>query len=101
MRIKGKLWSEMTDEERQDTPSDYEAQAGQGRISLHSEEHLASTDRGIIMQRRMLRAQIRVVADGGDPIGITFDQNEVLVSVRSGNIYKTPSVVGGDRNGPR
>jgi hypothetical protein len=101
MRIKDKLWSEMTDEERRDTPGDYEAQASQGRISMHSEEHLASTDRGIIMQRRMLGAQIRVVADGGDPIGITFDQNEVLVSVRSGNIYKTPSVVGGDRNGPR
>ena len=93
IRIKGKLWSEMTDEERRDNPGDFEAQAGQGQISLHSEEHLASTDRGIIMQRRMLKAQIKLVAQGADPIGVAFDPDEALVTVRSGNFYKTPPVL--------
>jgi len=93
LRIKGKLWSEMTDEERQDAPGDYEAQAGQGPISFHSEEHLASTDRDIIMQRRMLKAQIKVVAQGGDPVGVKFDPDEALVTVSSGNFYKTHSFV--------
>ena len=44
IRLNGKLWGEMTERDHQDTPGDYEAQAGQGPISLHSEEHLASSD---------------------------------------------------------
>jgi phenylpropionate dioxygenase-like ring-hydroxylating dioxygenase large terminal subunit len=90
IRFRGKLWGEMTERERQDTPGDYEAQVGQGPVSLHSEEHLATSDRGIIMQRRMLKAQIRVVADGGDPIGVTFDPSQALVKLRSGNFYNAP-----------
>ena len=89
-RMNGKLWGQMSMEEHQDTPGDYEAQAGQGPISLHSEEHLASSDRGIIMQRRMLKAQIRVVAEGGDPVGVTFDPAPPPVNVRSGNFYNAP-----------
>jgi phenylpropionate dioxygenase-like ring-hydroxylating dioxygenase large terminal subunit len=86
-RLNGKLWHEMTIAEHQDTPGDYEAQAGQGPVSLHSEEHLASSDRGIIMQRRMLKAQIKLVAEGGDPVGVTFDPRSAVVNVRSGNFY--------------
>ena len=87
IRFNGKLWGEMTERERQETPGDYEAQAGQGPISLHSEEHLASSDRGIIMQRRMLKLEIKVVAEGGDPIGVAFDPNKALVKLRSGNYF--------------
>jgi nitrite reductase/ring-hydroxylating ferredoxin subunit len=90
IRLNGKLWSEMSEREHQDTPGDYEAQAGQGPISLHSEEHLASSDRGIILQRRMLKAQIKVVAEGGDPIGVAFDPSKALVKLRSGNFYQAP-----------
>ncbi len=35
--INGKLWGEMTEAERQRFPRDFEAQSGQGAISLHSE----------------------------------------------------------------
>ncbi|HXU21511.1 MAG TPA: Rieske 2Fe-2S domain-containing protein [Verrucomicrobiae bacterium] len=90
VRFNGKLWGEMTIEERQATPGDYEAQAGQGPISLHSEEHLASSDRGIIMQRRLLKSQIKIVAEGGDPVGVVFDPDKALVKVRSGNFYNAP-----------
>jgi phenylpropionate dioxygenase-like ring-hydroxylating dioxygenase large terminal subunit len=90
IRFKGKLWGQMTEQERQDTPGDFEAQVGQGPISLHSEEHLASSDRGILLQRRMLKAQIRVVAEGGDPVGVTFDPAQALVKLRSGNFYNAP-----------
>ena len=88
--MNGKLWGEMTERDHQDTPGDYEAQAGQGPISLHSEEHLASSDRGIIMQRRMLKSQIKIVAEGGDPVGVSFDPDKALVKVRSGNFYNAP-----------
>ena len=83
-----KRWSEMTLEERQDTPGDYEAQAGQGPISLHSEEHLATSDRGVAMQRRLLERSIRTVMDGGDPEGVVFDPAKEAVHVPSGNFFR-------------
>jgi len=90
IRLNGKLWGEMTPEEHQHTPGDFEAQSGQGPISLHSEEHLASSDRGIIMQRRMLKQQVKTVKEGGDPIGINFHPDKALVRIRSGNFYNRP-----------
>jgi phenylpropionate dioxygenase-like ring-hydroxylating dioxygenase large terminal subunit len=84
----GKRWGTMTEEEHQRFPGDYEAQAGQGRVSLHSEEHLATSDRGIVMQRRTLERQIEIVAKGGDPMGVSFDPANAVVTVRSGNFYK-------------
>jgi nitrite reductase/ring-hydroxylating ferredoxin subunit len=88
MLFNGKTWGEMSDEEHQRTPGDYEAQAGQGPISLHSEEHLVTSDRGIMMQRRLFAQQIDVVAKGGDPIGVSFDPAQALVRIRSGNFYR-------------
>ena len=88
IRLNGKTWGEMTTEEHQRTPGDFEAQMGQGTISLHSEEHLVSSDRGIIMQRRLLRQQCELVAAGGDPVGVTFDPDQAVVRVRSGNFYE-------------
>jgi hypothetical protein len=83
-----KRWSEMTLEERQDTPGDYEAQAGQGPISLHSEEHLATSDRGIAMQRRMLEKDIKTVMEGGDPTGVYFE-DDAVIHVPSGNFFRS------------
>jgi phenylpropionate dioxygenase-like ring-hydroxylating dioxygenase large terminal subunit len=88
IQINGKSWGEMTEEDHQRFPGDFEAQAGQGPISLHSEEHLVTSDRGIMMQRRLLEQQMDVVARGGDPIGVTFDSSKALVKVRSGNFER-------------
>ncbi len=85
---KMKKWSEMTMDEHQDIPGDYEAQAGQGPISLHSEEHLVTSDRGVAMQRRMLERNIKAVMDGGDPEGVIFDEAKAVVHVPSGNFFK-------------
>jgi phenylpropionate dioxygenase-like ring-hydroxylating dioxygenase large terminal subunit len=88
IRLGGKLWGEMTEEEHQRIPGDYEAQASQGPISLHSEEHLRTSDRGITMQRRVLRREIEVVQRGGDPLNVGFDSAAALVKVPSGNFYR-------------
>jgi hypothetical protein len=87
-RVNGKTWTQMSLEDRQDVPNDYEAQAGQGPISLHSEEHLATSDRGIAMQRRVLEREIRKVQEGGDPIGLSFDEDKALIHVPSGNFFR-------------
>ncbi len=67
----GEAW---TLKDHQEWQSDYVCQKGQGDISLHSEEHLSNTDAGIAMFRRMFRQQAEIVAQGGDPIGVTFDE---------------------------
>lgn len=81
----GKLWTEATPQERQDFPGDFEAQSSQGPVNLHSEEHLATSDRGIGMLRRLMRQQIQSVAEGKDPLGVAFTEEEALVRIRSGN----------------
>jgi phenylpropionate dioxygenase-like ring-hydroxylating dioxygenase large terminal subunit len=87
---KGRSWAERTEAERRDWPDDFEAQEGQGPISLHSEEHLVSSDRGIVLQRRLLQQQMEVVASGGDPLGVSFDPAQAVVTIRSGNFYRVP-----------
>ena len=57
----GKLWEELTEEEHRNVPGDYEAQVSQGPIAHHSEEHLATSDEGVVMLRRLLQRQIEAV----------------------------------------
>ncbi|WP_238537008.1 Rieske 2Fe-2S domain-containing protein [Caulobacter sp. AP07] len=78
-------WFDMSEEERRAKPGDYEAQTGQGPITLHSEEHLASSDRGVVMVRRLLEKQLKVVAEGGDPIGVSYDGNAPPIRLEAGN----------------
>jgi nitrite reductase/ring-hydroxylating ferredoxin subunit len=81
----GKSWAEMTAQEHQRFPDDYEAQTGQGPITLHSEEHLATTDQGVVMLRRLMLQQAELVASGGDPIGVSFDAGAPPRSSEAGN----------------
>jgi nitrite reductase/ring-hydroxylating ferredoxin subunit len=52
-------------EARQRVPGDYDAQVSiHGGTARHGLEHLAATDRGIIMMRNMIRRGIRAVGNG-------------------------------------
>jgi nitrite reductase/ring-hydroxylating ferredoxin subunit len=88
---RAKPWIQMTEEERRAAPSDWEAQMGQGPITLHSEEHLATSDRGIVMLRRLLKREIKLVQEGGDPIGVTFDPDKALFCTGGGNFFRSGS----------
>jgi phenylpropionate dioxygenase-like ring-hydroxylating dioxygenase large terminal subunit len=72
-KFNGKFWWDMTESEHQTFPGDYEAQVGQGAMTAHNEEHLVKSDEGIAMLRRLLRRQVRAVAEGRDPAGVSFD----------------------------
>ena len=52
------------------------AQESQGLIADRTTEHLASSDQGIIMMRKMVRDSIDAVRQGKDPIGVIRDPNE-------------------------
>jgi nitrite reductase/ring-hydroxylating ferredoxin subunit len=81
----GKTWAQMSDAEHQAYPGDFEAQASQGRITLHSEEHLLKSDEGIVMLRRILLKQIATVKEGKDPAGVAFRDTDALFHVAAGN----------------
>ena len=55
-------------EQRQRFPGDAEAVEGMGPITVHDEEHLAPSDKGVALMRRRLREQIRAVAAGERPL---------------------------------
>ena len=83
-RYNGKTWAELTPEEHQKFPGDTEAQVGQGAITFHSEEHLMSSDQGVSMLRHLLRKQVDIVAKGGDPVGVAFDEANAYVKFDAG-----------------
>lgn len=83
-RYNGKTWAELSPEEHQQFPGDTEAQVGQGAITFHSEEHLMSSDQGVSMLRNLLRNQVEIVAKGGDPVGVAFDEASAYVKFDAG-----------------
>ncbi len=83
-RYNGKAWAELTPEEHQRFPGDTEAQVGQGAITFHSEEHLMSSDQGVSMLRFLLLKQLDIVASGGDPVGVAFDEAGAYVKFEAG-----------------
>jgi len=88
----GKTWFELDDQGHQRFPGDYEAQVGQGEITWHSEEHLASSDRGVAIFRRMYRDAMQAVMQGEDPIGTS--PSDMLVRVRAGNFLMAAGATG-------
>jgi hypothetical protein len=83
-------WFDLSDEEHQYYPGDYETQVGQGPITRHSIERLSSSDRGVSMVRRQFKEQVRIVAEGGDPVGVGFDPSNATVALTAGNYMVGP-----------
>jgi hypothetical protein len=90
-RYNGKTWADLSPEEHQRFPGDAEAQVGQGAITLHSEEHLMSSDQGVSMLRILLQKQVDIVAAGGDPIGVAFDDSGAYVKFDAGQFLDDAS----------
>lgn len=90
----GKTWFELDDEGHQRFPGDFEAQTGQGAITFHSEEQLATSDRGVAMFRRMFRQAVKAVQDGDDPPNAAR-HGELMIKVRAGNyLLREPALAG-------
>ena len=83
-KMAGKFWWDLTDEEHQKHPGDFEAQTGQGPITLHSEEHLSGSDGGVARLRRFLEGQLAIVAGGGDPACVAFNEKDAYVRLEAG-----------------
>lgn len=71
----GKSWREMTEEEHQLSPGDYEAQSSIGRLPAHNREHLSPGDKAIGKLRMRLEGAVKDVAEGRNPPGLIFNEN--------------------------
>jgi phenylpropionate dioxygenase-like ring-hydroxylating dioxygenase large terminal subunit len=88
-KMNGKSWWDLSEEEHRRFPGDWEAQTGQGEITLHSEEHLRTSDKGIAMLRRLFQKQTEAVAAGTDPMLVAFDEGKALVRFEAGNFLES------------
>jgi 5,5'-dehydrodivanillate O-demethylase oxygenase subunit len=62
---------------------------GQGPITDRATEHLATSDKGIMLYRRLLRENMDLVAKGEDPIAVIRDPavNEPMIEIERGSTY--------------
>jgi 5,5'-dehydrodivanillate O-demethylase oxygenase subunit len=56
----------------------------QGPISDRTQEHLVTSDKGVILYHELLREQMAVVERGGDPLGVIRDPalNEPFIHIK-------------------
>ena len=76
--------------ERQRQPADYDAQSSQRPIAVHALEHLASTDRGVIMLRKIVRDGIRAVASGEDPASTQWKDGRTVRTFTQDVVFAVP-----------
>ena len=76
--------------ERQRFPADFDAQSSQRPIAVHALEHLASTDRGVVMLRRIVRDGIRAVARGEDPFGTDWPEGKTVRTFTQDLVLRVP-----------
>jgi 5,5'-dehydrodivanillate O-demethylase oxygenase subunit len=58
---------------------DHMAWETQGPVADRTTEHLASSDRGVVLLRRVLRENIERVQQGLDPLGVQRDPNHPMI----------------------
>jgi len=79
-------------EERQRLPGDYDAQTGQRPIARHALEHLATTDRGVIMVRKLVRQGIEAVQRGEDPKGVLRKPEAMIRTYTQDTVKRVPTL---------
>ena len=67
----------------------------QGPISDRTTESLGVTDVGIILYRKILEEQMRIVEDGGEPMNVHREDNGVIVLPQEHSYYPGYDVTGG------
>jgi hypothetical protein len=79
-------------EEQQRRPGDYEAQTSQRPIAIHKLEHLVSSDRGVIMYRKLIREGIRSLKAGrGSPAHhAALNPDEVVPTYGQDTVMRVP-----------
>ena len=75
---------------RQHEPGDADTWTSQGVINIHANEHLATSDGGVALYRRLVRQGIEAIEAGGDPKGIVREEGRLIRSFASNVIVPSP-----------
>ena len=78
---------------------DYMAWETQGYVADRSAERLATSDRGVVMLREMLRREIERVQQGLDPLGVIRDPDHEMID--TGLLRSVREYFGRDRSQSR
>ena len=71
-------------------PGDYEAFVSQGRITQHSKEHLATSDKGVAMFRKRLLTDIRALKKGRRPYQLSAQVDAPIPTYAGDNVIRMP-----------
>ena len=82
-----------TYEDRQRMPDDWEAQVSQGPIASRAREHLGTSDRGVVMFRRLLLNGLAAIERGDDPPGILRVGDNPMLMIGARNAVIAPDTV--------
>jgi len=85
-------------EERQRFPADAEATEGMGPITVHANENLAPSDKGVALMRRRLRSEIRKVAAGGAPMHVSDERASPVPTYGGDTVLTMLRVSNGDES---
>ena len=77
-------------EERQRLPGDYDAMNSQRPIAVHDLEHLAATDRGVIMLRGLVKRGVGEVRNGEDPHRVSLREGEIVPTYGHERVLDVP-----------
>lgn len=83
-------------EERLRRPGDYEIFTGLSPMTVGGKEHLATTDRGVTMLRRRLRAAIKEIQDGKRPPRPGEFEQMPIATFGGDTVVLAPALDGGD-----
>ena len=81
-------------EDRQKIPGDYDAQTSQRPIAIHALENLTRCDIGVATLRRLLRAELRRVANGEDPKLSPLRVNGLVPTYTHDTVVRVPARTG-------
>ncbi len=77
-------------EDRQRKPGDYDAHVSARAIAVHDLEHLVTTDRGVILMRKLVRDGIRAAKAGRVPKGVAGKEGEFIPTLGQNTVLKAP-----------
>ena len=76
--------------ERQRAPGDWDMWTSQGPITRHDDEVLFSTDGGVALYRRLVRAGIRAVGAGQSPKGLVREPHQPIRTYANNSVLLIP-----------
>ena len=82
--------------ERQRLPGDWDAQVSQRPIANHNLEHLTLCDKGVMLLRRLLRRELKKLADGETPMSSMVRSNGAIPTYCHDTVMKISESRSGD-----